>query len=105
MKNATIIAMTFATLLSTSLMSGNAAATVCHTKYVTASSSSAGAIAKFRKRRAERRAKRAWENKVARQYGGKYADFDNAYSKSVKFGTTSRGNTSATASGHITVCY
>jgi len=105
MKNATIIAMTFATLLSTSLMSGNAAATVCHTKYVTASSSSAGAIAKFRKRRAERRAKRAWENKVARQYGGKYADFDNAYSKSVKFGTTSRGNTSATASGYITVCY
>ena len=105
MKNATIIAMTFATLLTTSMMSANAEAATCYTKYVTASSSSAGAIAKFRKRRAERRAKSAWESKVASQYGGKYADFDNAYGKSVKFGTTSRGNTSATVSGKITVCY
>ena len=105
MKNAAIIAMTFATLLSTSLMSGNAAATTCYTKHIVTSASSAGAIAKFRKRRAERRAKSAWENKVARQYGGKYADFDKAYGKSVRFGTTSRGNTSATVSGKITVCY
>ena len=100
MKNATIIAMTLATLLTTGMMSGNAAAATCTSHYVTASASSAGAIAKFRKRRAERRAKNAWENKVARQYGGKYADFKGH----VTFGTTSRGNTSATAKGRIVVC-
>ncbi len=105
MKNATIIAMTFATLLTTSMMSGNAAATVCYTHYVQATGSSAGAIAKFRKRRAERRAKRAWENQVAHKYGKKYADFDDAYSTSVRFGVTSRGNTSATVSGKVTVCH
>ena len=104
MKNATIIIMTFATLLTTAMMSSNAAATVCETKYVSASASSAGAIAKFRKRRAERRAKRAWENKVAHQFGGKYANFNSAYAANVRFGVTNRGNTSATASGVITVC-
>ena len=105
MKNATIIAMTFATLLTTSMMSGNAAATVCNSHYVTATGSSAGAIAKFRKRRAERRAKRAWENDVAHKYGKKYADFDEAYNRSIKFGVTSRGNTAATVSGMVTVCH
>ena len=104
MKNATIITMTFATLLTTAMMSSNAAATVCDTKYVTASASSAGAIAKFRKRRAERRAKRAWEKKVAHQYGGQYANFSSAYAANVTFGVTSRGNTSAIARGIITVC-
>ena len=104
MKNATIIAMTFATLLTTGLMAGNAAATTCSTHYVATTASSAGAIAKFRKRRAERRAKRAWVNKVTQQYGGQYANFSNAYASNVIFGVTSRGNTSATASGVITVC-
>ena len=101
MKNATIITITFAALLTTGLMSGNAAAASCSTKYVTASASSAGAIAKFRKRRAERRAKSAWEKKVAHQYGKKYANFKG----NIKFGVTSRGNTSATASGYIRVCH
>lgn len=104
MKNATIITLTFATLLMTGLMAGNAAAAVCTTHYVTATASSAGAIAKFRKRRAERRAKNAWEDKVARQYGGRFADFDDASGNRVTFGTTARGNTSATAKGTITVC-
>ena len=105
MKNVTIIAMTFATLLTTSLMAGNATATTCYTHTVTANASSAGAIAKFRKRRAERRAKSAWENKVAHKYGKQYADFDDAYSRSIRFGVTSRGNTSATATGKVTVCH
>lgn len=104
MKNATIIAMTFATLLTTGLMAGNAAAEVCTTHTVTASGSSAGAIARLRKNRAERRAVSAWENKVKNQFGGKFADFDKAAFKSLKLGSTQRGNTSATARGTITVC-
>ncbi len=100
MKNTTIIAMTFATLLTTGLMAGNAAAMTCTSHYVSATASSAGAIAKFRKRRAQRRAVNAWERKVAANYGGKYADFNGK----VRFGTNSRGNTSATATGVVVVC-
>ena len=104
MKNATIITLTFATLLTTGLMAGNAAAEVCTTHTVTASGSSAGAVAKFRKRRAKRRAVNTWESKVKNQFGGKFADFDKAAGRSLKLGSTSRGNTSATARGTITVC-
>ena len=100
MKNATIITLTFATLLTTGLMAGNASATVCTSHYVTATASSAGAIAKFRKRRAERRAVNAWEKKVTAQYGKNHANFKG----NVRFGTTSRGNTSATAAARIVVC-
>ena len=47
MKNATIIAMTFATLLTTGMMSANAEAATCKSFAVQASGSSAGAVAKF----------------------------------------------------------
>ena len=100
MKNATIIAMTFATLLTTGLMVGNASAATCTSHYVSATASSAGAIARFRKRRAERRAVNAWEKKVTAQFGKNYANFKG----NVSFGTTSRGNTSATAAARIVVC-
>ena len=99
MKNATIIAMTFATLLTTGLMSGTAAAADCKNVIVSASGESAGAVAKFRKRRAERRAKSAWERKIAHHYGKKFADIDDAKHYKVTFSMTAKGNTVATVVG------
>ena len=77
-------------------MSGNAAAaltgTHCHTITVEAEGSSAGAVAKFRDRRAERRAKSAWEKKVKKAYGSDHANIDDAtITKSVK-DRTLKGN-------------
>ena len=99
MKNATIIAMTFATLLTTGMMSGTAAAASCKSITIQASGESAGAVARFRKRRAERRAKSSWENYVAHHYGKKFADIDDAKNYKVTFSMTSRGNTVATVKG------
>ena len=99
MKNATIIAMTFATLLTTGLMSGTAAAADCKNVIVSASGESAGAVAKFRKRRAERRAKSAWESKVAHHYGRKFDDIDDAKHYDIAFSLNARGNTVATVIG------
>lgn len=63
---------------------------------IRASGESAGAVAKFRKRRAERRAKGEWEQKVRFEHGGRFADFDSA--KNVKFSCdlNARGNTRCT---------
>ena len=105
MKNATIITLTFATLLTTGLMAGNAAAGPCYSYTVDATGSSAGAVARYRKRRAKRRAESAWEKKVELLHGGQHADFDDAANTSLTIGSTSRGNTSYTAKGTITVCH
>lgn len=90
-----------------SLMSGNAAAynnrIVCKTIHIGAEGSSAGAIAKFRKRRAKRRAISAWED-IAKLYGPAYADFDKATVIYSKWGLTSRGNTKYTVKARIKVC-
>ena len=99
MKNATIITLTFATLLTTGLMAGNAAAAQCKSTTITATGESAGAVARFRKRRAERRAVRSWERHVAHNYGKKFADVDDAKYYKVTFSMTPRGNTVATISG------
>ena len=96
MKNAAIIAMTMATLLTTGLMAGNASAAECKNFSVKASGSSAGAIAKFRKRRAERRAKSSWETFVAKQYGSRFANVDAAKNVRMSCGLNSRGNTKCT---------
>ena len=98
MKNATIITLTFATLLTTGLMSGTAAAQ-CKSITVTATGESAGAVARFRKRRAERRAERSWERIVAHHYGKKFADVDDAKNYKITFSMTPRGNTVATVKG------
>lgn len=98
MKNVTIITLTFATLLTTGLMAGNAAAAQdCKNISVQASGESAGAVAKFRKRRALRRAEQAWEKYVAHQYGSRFADIDDAiYTKETSCTLNARGNTQCT---------
>ena len=100
MNTRTNIIISLATLaLSTTLMSGNAAAADCKAVMVQASGESAGAVAKFRKRRAERRAKSAWERKIAHHYGKKFADIDDAKHFKVTFSMTAKGNTVATVVG------
>lgn len=80
-------------------MSGTAAAADCERVIVNASGESAGAVAKFRKRRAERRAVKSWENYVADHYGRNKADIDDAKHYSVKFSLNASGNTVATVFG------
>lgn len=98
MKNTTLIAMTFATLFTTSLMTGTAAAAQeCKSFSVSASGESAGAVAKFRLRRAERRAKQGWEQFVAQQYGTRFADIDKAiYTTKMSCTLNASGNTKCT---------
>jgi len=95
MKNATLIAMTFATLLATGAIANTAdAGKYCKSITATASGESAGTVAKFRLRRAKRRAISAWENGVEHHYGGRYADIDNAkYTPKMSCGLNDRGNT------------
>ena len=95
MKNVTLIAMTFVTLLASGAMANTAdAGKYCKSINATASGESAGAVAKFRLRRAKRRAISAWENGVEHYYGGRYADIDNAkYSPKMSCSLNSRGNT------------
>jgi len=99
MKNATIITATLATLLITTMMSGTAAAASCKTITIQASGESAGAVARFRKRRAERRAVSSWESYVANHYGKKFADIDDAQNYKVTFSLNAKGNTVATVKG------
>ena len=100
MNTRTNIIISLATLaLSTTLMSGNAAAADCKPVMVQASGESAGAVAKFRKRRAERRAIRNWENHVAHHHGKKYDDADDAKHYKVTFSMNARGNIVATVVG------
>lgn len=96
MKNATIITMTLATLLTTGMMAGNASAAECKSFSVKAAGSSAGAIAKFRKRRAERRARSSWETFVAKQYGTRFSNISAAKNVRTSCGLNSRGNTKCT---------
>lgn len=103
MKNATIIAMTFATLLTTGMMSANAEAATCKSFTTYASGSSAGAIAKFRKRRAERRAKASWEAGMTKKYGSQYANINAAKNVKVSCGLNARGNTKCTVSAKACV--
>ena len=101
----TLIISTATLLLSTMLISGNAAAaTDCKTVTVTASGSSAGGIAKFRKRRAERRANSAWESNVSKNHGSRYANIDKATIINSTWGQTKRGNTKYTVKASIIVC-
>jgi len=107
MKIATITTMTLATLLTAGMMSGNAVAyeaTTCKTISFVASGSSAGGIAKFRKRRAERRAKSAWEKKAYDALGSKYDDFDDARIVYSYWGYTNRGNPKYTVKASIKAC-
>lgn len=93
MKNATIIAMTLATLLTTTLMAGNAAAAQqCGARVAVTGAGAVGAFYGARKRRAEKRGKRAWRNFVnggvmfysatggspSKGLGTRYSDLDNA---------------------------
>ena len=102
--NIIIIAATL--LLSSTLMSGNAAAaeTTSCVKTVKAEGSSAGGIAKFRKRRAKRRAESKWEKEVEENYGAKYADIDDAEIISEKFGLNSKGNTTYEVKASVNIC-
>ena len=107
MKNATIITAALATLLTTGLMSGTASAyqgTTCKTVDIVASGSSAGGIAKFRKRRAERRAISQWETIAKHNFGPKYDDFDDVTVIDSHWGYTSRGNPKYTVKASIKVC-
>ena len=107
MKNATIITAALATLLTTGLMSGNATAyngTTCKTIELTASGSSAGGIAKFRNRRAKRRAESDWEKQAKHHFGPKYDDIDDATITYSKWSQTSRGNPVYTLKAKIRVC-
>ena len=93
-------------LLSSTLMSGNAAAyngTLCKTIHIGAEGSSAGGIAKFRNRRAKRRAISAWED-IAKMYGPSHGDFDNATVTYTKWSQTSRGNPKYIVKASIYVC-
>ena len=105
MKNATIITAALATLLTTGLMSGNAVAgaTVCKDITIKVEGSSAGGIAKFRQRRAERRAKKAWA-KEAKAYGPAYNSFSKAININVDRGFTGRGNPKVTITADVRVC-
>jgi len=106
MKNATIITAALATLLTTGMMAGNAAAysgPLCKTIHIGAEGSSAGAIAKFRNRRAKRRAISAWED-IAKMYGPSHSDFDNATVTYTKWSQTSRGNPKYIVKASIYVC-
>lgn len=98
MKNSTLITMTIASVFATSLMLGsaNAEAGQCKSSYVVGVGESAGAIAKFRKRRAERRAKRQWVKQVKYYHGSRYSDFDDAIYASMSCGLNERGNTRCT---------
>ena len=92
-------------LLSSTLMSGNAAAgTQIYCKHIeiVAVGSSAGGIAKFRNRRAERRAKSDW-TKQAKQYGPQYS-YDNATYVTPSWSRTSRGNPKHTIHAYLKVC-
>ncbi len=101
MKTRTNIIISLSTLaLSATLLSGNAAASDdCKMIEINASGESAGAVARFRKKRAERRAKNSWENYVIEHYGKKYADIDDAKSYKVVFSLNAKGNTVATVYG------
>lgn len=96
MKKTAVIAISLAVLSTTVLMSGNAAAASCKDFTVKRSGESAGAVAKFRKRRAERRAKQAWEDHVVENYGRRFADFDEAKNVRVDCDLNERGNTRCT---------
>lgn len=93
MKNATIITLTFATLLTTGLMAGNAAAAQeCGARVQVTGTGAVGAFYGARKRRATKRAERAWRNYInggrnwvkAHGVGGshglgtRFSDLDNA---------------------------
>lgn len=102
-------AMTTATVLTTTaafsaLSATPAEADTCVFREVVATASSAGGIAKLRKRRAERRAISAWEDQVTNQFGAKLANFEDSEDERIEFGVTERGNTSATVYGTIEVC-
>ena len=105
MKNATIITAALATLLTAGFMSGNAAAetTICKDITIKAEGSSAGGIAKFRQRRAERRAKKAW-TKQAKAYGEAYNSFSKAIDPDFVRGYTGRGNPKVTITADLKVC-
>ena len=96
-------ALTVATLTG-GMAATQADAALCSSHEVTGAGSSAGAVAKFRKRRAERRAINDWEDTVTHLYGAQYADYDNALRSNITFGVTKRGNTSASVFGIVTVC-
>lgn len=97
MKNATIITLTFATLFTTALMSGNAAAAqACGARVAVTGVAAAGVFKRARTRRATRRANRAWESFIQGEsgpsimssfqdtnhpsfgLGSRFADLDNA---------------------------
>jgi len=96
MKKSTLITMSLAILTASVLIPGNAAAGSCKDFTVKRSGESAGAVAKFRKRRAERRAKQAWEDHVVENYGRRFADFDEAKNVRIDCDLNERGNTRCT---------
>jgi len=115
MKNATIITMTIATLLSTVMLSGTAAAAQqCAARVTVGGVAAAGAFAGARERRATRRAKRAWEAYITGQsgpsilssftstnhssfgLGSRFADLDNAKNVVVNCKGEGRGLTRCT---------
>lgn len=111
MKNVTITAMTIATLLTVTLMSGNAAAAQCGARVTVEGVAAAGAFKGPRERRGTRRAKRAWESFIAGNagpsilssftstnhpsygLGSRFADLDNAKSVVVNCKGAGRGLT------------
>ena len=93
MKNATIITLTFATLLTTGLMAGNAAAAQeCGARVSVTGAGAVGAFYGARKRRATNRGERAWRNYIngginwysatagspSKGLGSRFSDLDNA---------------------------
>ena len=96
-------ALTAVTAVSV-LSAAPADAATCKDVTIEKMASSAGAFAGLRKRRATRKAVRAWENEVAAKHGSDLADFDDAKNTNLILGTTDRGNTSIKAVGTITIC-
>ena len=83
------------TVALTAVSTGPAEAATCKSS-VRASGESAGAVAKFRKRRAERRARNAWEKNVKFNFGSRFADIDDAKNVRMSCDLNSRGNTRCT---------
>lgn len=79
--------------VSSFLPSAEAEAKVCKATTVTATGSSAGAVAKFRKRRALRRAKASWGVFVSQRFGTDFRKFSKGKSQRTSCKLNARGNT------------
>ena len=84
---------TVATTVGVSMLSATPAHALECKSVIVGTGESAGAVAKFRKRRALRRAKSEWVKQVKIHFGSKFANLSNAEGDKDSCTLTKRGNT------------